>query len=73
MRPDDLVAEVTGEVETEGKVLVLRRIHTKYKLKVSDDVHDTVERVLKMHADLCPVARSIKGAIEVTTEVEYRE
>ena len=52
-------------------MLVLRRIHTKYKLTVPDDVHDTVERVLKMHADLCPVARSIKGAIEVTTEVAY--
>ena len=54
-------------------MLVLRRIHAKYKLNVPDDVHDTVERVLKMHADLCPVARSIKGAIEVTTEVEYSE
>jgi len=60
-------------VEKDNNVLVLRRIHAKYKLSVPDDVHDTVERVLKMHADLCPVARSIKGAIEVTTEVEYRE
>ena len=63
---------MTGEVETEGKVLVLRRIHTKYKLKVPDDARQTVQRVLGMHADLCPVARSIKGAIQVTTEVEFK-
>ena len=72
MAPDDLVAEVTGEVETEGKVLVLRRIHAKYKLKVPDDARQTVQRVLGMHADMCPVARSIKGAIQVTTEVEFK-
>ena len=59
-------------MEKDNNVLVLRRIHVKYKLSVPDDVHDTVERVLKMHADLCPVAMSIKGAIEVTTEVEFK-
>ncbi len=61
-----------GEVEKEGGVLVLRRIHVKYKLHVPnpDEVRDTVERVNEMHVDKCPVARSIKGAIDVTTEVE---
>ncbi len=71
MGPDDLVGEVTGEIEKDGSVLVLRRVHVRYKLKVPEDKRETVERVLEMHADRCPVARSIKGAIEVTTEVEY--
>ncbi len=52
-------------------MLVLRRVHATYKLKVPQDVRDTVLRVLDMHADLCPVARSIKGAIEVSAEVEF--
>ena len=68
------MAEVLGEVEKEGGVLVLRRIHVKYKLHVPnpDEVRDTVARVLEMHVDKCPVALSIKGAIDVTTEVEFQ-
>ena len=74
VRPDDLIAEVVGDVEKEGGVLVLRRIHVNYKLHVPepDEVRDTVARVLEMHADKCPVALSIKGAIEVTTAVEFQ-
>ncbi len=53
-------------------MLVLRRVHVKYKLRVPEEVRDIVARVLEMHADKCPVARSIKGAIEVTTEVEFQ-
>jgi uncharacterized OsmC-like protein len=65
---------VVGEVEKDGGVLVIRRIHVNYKLSVPnpDEVRDTVARVLEMHIDKCPVARSIKGAIEVTTEVEFQ-
>ena len=72
VEPDDLIAEVVGDVEKDGDVLVLRRVHVKYKLRVPQEVRDTVARVLEMHADKCPVARSIKGAIEVTTEVEFQ-
>ncbi len=71
MGPDDLVGEVTGEIEKDGSVLVLRRVHVKYTLKVPEDKRETAERVHDLHADRCPVARSIKGAIEVTTEVDF--
>lgn len=60
-----LVSEVAGEVELEGKVLVLRRIHVLHKLRAPEDMREVVERVHAVHADFCPVARSIKGAIEV--------
>ncbi len=65
---------MVGDIEKEGGVLVLRRIHVNYKLSVPDpdDVRDTVARVLEMHIDKCPVALSIKGAIEVTTDVEFQ-
>jgi uncharacterized OsmC-like protein len=65
---------VLGEVEKDGGVLVIRRIHVKYKLHVPDpdEVRDTVARVLEMHVDKCPIARSLKGAIEITAEVEFR-
>ncbi len=65
---------MVGEVEKDGGVLVLRRIHVNYKLSVPDpeEVRDTVARVLEMHVDKCPVALSIKGAIDITTEVEFQ-
>ncbi len=65
---------MVGEIEKEDGVLVIRRIHVNYKLRVPDpdEVRDTVARVLEMHVDKCPVARSIKGAIEVTTGVEFQ-
>ncbi len=55
-------------------MLVIRRIHVNYKLRVPapDEVRDTVARVLEMHVDKCPVARSLKGAIDVTTAVEFQ-
>ncbi len=65
---------MVGEIEKEDGVLVIRRIHVNYKLRVPDpdEVRDTVARVLEMHVDKCPVARSVKGAIEVTTGVEFQ-
>ncbi len=65
---------MVGEIEKEDGVLVIRRIHVNYKLRVPDpdEVRDTVARVLEMHVDKCPVARSLKGAIEVTTGVEFQ-
>ena len=44
-----LTADVTGEVETEEGVLVIRRIHVTMRLAAHEDVKETVERV---HADL---------------------
>ncbi len=63
---------MVGEIEKDDGVLVIRRIHVNYKLRVPDpdEVRDTVARVLEMHVDKCPVALSIKGAIEVTASVE---
>ena len=70
-----LTAEVRGEIEKDEQgVLVIRRIHVTYRLRVDpearEDVEAVVERVHEMHASRCPVARSIAGAIDVTTEIE---
>ena len=59
-----------GEVELEGKVLVVKRIHVTYTgLQVDEQDAEKVQRVLAVHADGCPVARSVKGAIEITTRL----
>lgn len=67
---EDLTAETVGEVETEGKVLVVKRIRQIFHLTASEDDRETIERVLGVYADSCPVARSIKGSIEVSSELD---
>ena len=61
---------MTGEVELEGKVLVIKRIHAHYRLEVDGADKDAIDRVHGFHADKCPVARSINKAIDVTTSYE---
>jgi uncharacterized OsmC-like protein len=49
---------------------VLKRIHVHYLLTVDASVDlAVVERVHAFHADKCPVARSIRDAIMITTEL----
>ena len=59
-----------GEVELEGKVLVVKRIAVTYSgLDVVDEDTEKVQRVLAVHADGCPVARSLQGSIEISTRL----
>jgi uncharacterized OsmC-like protein len=51
-------------------VLVIKRIHAHYRLQAAEDQRPVVERVHAMHADRCPVARSLKGAIDISTSFE---
>lgn len=49
---------------------MIKRIHVRYQLTVDDDVDmAVVERVHGFHADKCPVARSVRGAIAISTEL----
>jgi uncharacterized OsmC-like protein len=60
-----------GEVEKEGGVLVIRRIRVTYRLRdVDPDREATVRRVHEMHAERCPVYRTLHRCIDITTELE---
>jgi uncharacterized OsmC-like protein len=64
------VGHARGEVELEGKVLVLKRIEVTYTgLSVEERDREKIDRVVAVHADGCPVARSLKGAVEITTRL----
>jgi organic hydroperoxide reductase OsmC/OhrA len=54
-------------------VLVVRRIRVTYHLKLSPEQRDTAERVHKFHADFCPVARTIRDCVQITTSIEMEE
>jgi len=63
------VGHARGEVELESKVLVVSIAVTYTGLQVAEEDPEKVDRVLVVHADGCPVARSLKGSIEITTEL----
>jgi uncharacterized OsmC-like protein len=65
-----LTAEVTGEVETEERVLVIRRIHVAMRLMAPQEVEKTVERVHGTYAMRCPLYRTLHKAIQLTSAVE---
>ena len=52
-------------------MLVLRRIHVRYDLRVDAANRETVARAHEVHAAACPVARSIGGSVDITTDVKY--
>jgi uncharacterized OsmC-like protein len=68
---EDLRADTVGEVETEGKVLVIKRIKQTFHLIAAEEDRATIERVLGFYEDSCPVARSIKNSIEISSELEF--
>ena len=65
------MSETVGEVELEDHVLVIRRIHVVLKLKTEESQRETAIRVHGFYADKCPVYRTLKPAIAITTELVF--
>jgi uncharacterized OsmC-like protein len=68
-----LSADVTGEVESEDGVLVIRRIHVSLRLAASEEVRDTVNRVHDMYAMRCPLYRTLHTSIALSSSVTLTE
>lgn len=58
-------------MELEGKVLVVKRIHVRLRLRAPADSREAAERVHGIFADGCPIYRSLRAAIGITTELEF--
>ena len=65
------MGQAVGEIELEGSVLVIRRIHVRLRLKAEEAHRETANRVHGIFADKCPVYRSLKAAIAMTTELSF--
>ena len=65
-----LTGEITGEVETEDGVLVIRRIHVKMRLQAPEEARPTIERVHGLYAMNCPLYRTLRNAIQLSSSVE---
>ena len=54
-------------------MLVVRRIHVTYRLKLQPDQRAAAERAHAAHADACPVYRTIGGCVDITTSLEFED
>ena len=66
----DAASDVTGEVEQEEGVLVIRRIHVAMKIAAPESARETVERVHGIYAMNCPLYRTLHKAIQLTSSYE---
>ena len=66
-----MTSEAEGEVENDDGVLVIKRIHVRYRLRVDPDAdRAAIELGLRAPPSRCPVYRSISATIAITTELE---
>ena len=64
---------MSGDVELDGKVLVVRRIHVRLELRGAAEHRAAAERVHGFYADNCPLYRTLKDAIRITSELAFTE
>lgn len=58
-----------GRVGKEDGVLIIRSIHVKYALRASSEDEETIRRAFELHPMQCPVYRTLRGCIKITTEL----
>jgi organic hydroperoxide reductase OsmC/OhrA len=73
LSPDQITGEASGELELIDRLPLLKRINVHYHLTIPAGTRDTVDRLLAKHAEKCPTAASLKGAIEVTWSADIVE
>jgi organic hydroperoxide reductase OsmC/OhrA len=67
-----LVGEVRGDVESDPDgVLIVRRIHVEMVLRAPEEKRETAERVLGIYANSCPLYRTTKGCIDLTSSLTF--
>lgn len=54
-------------------MLVVRRIYVTYQLRLRPEQRAAAERAHKVHADNCPIYRTISGCVDITTSLELED
>ena len=54
-------------------MLIVKRIHVQYHLRLDESQRETAERVHGFHAEHCPVARTIRDCVEISTALEMED
>jgi uncharacterized OsmC-like protein len=54
-------------------VLVVRRIHVTFYLRLRPEQREAAERAHRVYADRCPVYRTIRNCIVITSSLEMED
>lgn len=54
-------------------MLVIRRVHVRYRLRIHPAKREVAELVLGFHADSCPVARTLRGCVDISTSLDMED
>lgn len=73
MPPEALRARAEGFNHMRDKLPVLTRIHVHYTLVIPPGTREKVDRALERHAEKCPTAASLVGAVDVTWSADVEE
>jgi hypothetical protein len=65
-----LIAKGRGEMESEERVLVIRRIHLAMRLVALEAKRQVVERTHGLYAMRCPLYRALPNAIDLASSAE---
>jgi len=50
--------------------MVIKRIRARYRLRADPAQRETIDRVLAIHVEKCPVARTLSGCVAIETSLE---
>ena len=71
--PGALSADVEGVNEVRDRLPVLTGIRVHYRLTVSAEDRETVDRALERHQQKCPTAASLAGSVDVSWTADITE
>lgn len=54
-------------------MLVVRRLHVTYHLRLAPDQREAAARAHSVHADSCPMYRTVRGCVAVTTSLQMED
>lgn len=71
-QPDRLSAEVEGDIVDENGVMALRAIRIRYRVAHPPGKREEAERALRFHERGCPLANTLRGAVDLSYTAEFR-
>jgi uncharacterized OsmC-like protein len=69
--PDNLVAQVEGEIVKSGQTLKIAKIRVHYQCKVPKVNEEAAMRAFEFHPQACPAYQSVKESIDIELDVHF--
>ena len=72
-QPNRLSADVEGDIVDDDGVMALRAIRIHYRVSLPVGKRAEAERALRLHERGCPLANTLRGAVQLQYTAEFRE